>query len=612
MIDLAFKDKLEQIKKDKEQFQAYMSNNNAVVLAGPGSGKTTVLTMKIMRLLRDEIVPPRGLACVTFSREASREFKDRLFEFGYTSRRNVFLGTMHSFCIAEVIEPFAPLFSKYRIPLPIIISETAKKKLFLKVLDDLDQDPEYIKVTHMDKERRLDIPGSSQVQIEVFDIARQVGREYENRLHSQGFIDYEDIVKYATVLIQNEAYVRRCIEARFPWILIDEYQDLGRPLHEIILTLAANTKINFFAVGDPDQSIFGFHGAYPEYLVELTGQPGFSNIILKTNYRSNQGIIDASELALKQKRHYVAGTRKGELAKFDFITCQSEIDDQYQSLLDYVLPKYKDEGIPLEEIAIIVGKNDEVFELTKLMESNGIPVYVSKHPFERSEVVRWLEDCARWILNQDEIYFVNLSRFWCSLVRSHITKQYYDEIDRREKVRLYRILNESRVFTDTSYGWLKYVIKQLGIEGLLADSIRYPDEIKNLRNLVSTSKEQEFAQFDLTKLTHLGKPENQLTISTRHSIKGLEFEAVIILGLEDERFPSFGAMKNDKKMQEERRLFFVCISRAKSTCCLIHSKVITINTKRGPWTKTFRQSRFVEEIYKEFGSSDNTIEFRRN
>ncbi|WP_312522436.1 ATP-dependent helicase [Anaerospora sp.] len=607
---MALKDKLEQIKKDKEQFQAYMSNNNTVVLAGPGSGKTTVLTMKIMKLLRDEIVSPRGLACVTFSREAAREFKDRLFEFGYTSRQNVFLGTMHSFCIAEVIETFAPIFPKYNIPLPInIISESAKKKLFLKVLDDLDQDPEYIKVTHMDKERRLDIPGSSQVQIEVFDIARQVGREYENRLHGQGFIDYEDIVKYATVLIQNEGYVRRCIEARFPWILIDEYQDLGRPLHEIILTLAANTKIKFFSVGDPDQSIFGFHGAYPEYLVELTEQPGFSKVTLKTNYRSNQEIIYASELALREKRNYIAGTRPGEMAEFDFITCQNEMDDQYQSLLDYVLPKYKDRGIPLEEIAIIVGTNDDVSELTRQLETHGMSVYVSKHPFERSDVVRWLESCARWVLNQAEIYFVDLARFWCILVQRHITNQYYDETDRCEKIRLYRILNESRVFTHSSYHWLQYVISQLEIEELLNSSTRYPDEIENLRNLVSTSQEPAFAQFDLAKLTHLGKPKNQLTVSTRHSIKGLEFEAVIILGLEDERFPSFRATKNDKVMQEERRLFFVCVSRAKSTCCLVHSKVVTINTKRGPWTKPFRKSRFIEEIYKEFGNPDNTIEF---
>ncbi|MEA4963575.1 ATP-dependent helicase, partial [Lutispora sp.] len=532
------RDKLDQIKKDEEQFKAYLSNNNMVVLAGPGSGKTTVLTMKIMRLLRDEIVSPRGLACVTFSREAVREFKERLFELGLKYRKNVFLGTMHSFCIAEVIEPFAHLFPQYNIPLPInIISEKAKERIFYEVLDKLDQNPDYIKMIHMDKERRLDIPGSSEVKIEVFDIARQVGREYEKLLHAKGFIDYEDIVKYATVLIQKEAYVRSCIEARFPWILIDEYQDLGKPLHEIILTLVANTKIKFFAVGDLDQSIFGFNGAFPEYLVELAENPKFSNVMLKTNYRSNQGIIDASELVLGQKRNYIAATRKDEFAEFDFITCQSEMDDQYKALLDYVLPKYRNKGIPLEEIAIIVGTNNEVAELTELLEGQGIPVYVSKFPFERSDVVRWLEDCACWVLNKSGVYFADLSHFWCGLVQRHINDQYYDEIDRYEKIRLYRILNESRSYKNSSYGWLDYIITRLRLEDLLTNSKRYPDEIKNLSNLVSAAQETAFAKFDLTKLTNLGKPENQITVSNRHRIKGLEFEAVIILDLEDEKFP---------------------------------------------------------------------------
>jgi DNA helicase-2/ATP-dependent DNA helicase PcrA len=101
-----FKEKLNQIKKDKEQYEAFLSENNTVVIAGPGSGKTTVLTLKIMKLLMEEIKPPRGLACVTFSRAAAKEFKDRLNALGYQKRENVFLGTVHSFCISEIISPF--------------------------------------------------------------------------------------------------------------------------------------------------------------------------------------------------------------------------------------------------------------------------------------------------------------------------------------------------------------------------------------------------------------------------------------------------------------------------------------------------------------------------
>ena len=131
-----------------------------------------------------------------------------------------------------------------------------------------------------------------------------------------GYMDYEDIVNYSTWLIQDEEYVRKCLSAKFPWIVIDEYQDLGRPLHEMILSLFTQTDIKIFAVGDPDQSIYGFQGAIPEYLMELYKSPGIKQVELKTNYRSNQDIINACELVLNAKREYIAGTRLDENADF--------------------------------------------------------------------------------------------------------------------------------------------------------------------------------------------------------------------------------------------------------------------------------------------------------
>src|SRR5690606_19432584 len=137
--------------------------------------------------------------------------------------------------------------------------------------------------------------------------------EYESRLHTTGQVDYIDIVKYATLLIQNEQYVRNCLEAKFPWILIDEYQDLGKPLHEMILSIFSSTNIKIFAVGDPNQSIYSFNGAIPHYLLELYENPHIRSIKLLTNFRSNQGIINAYQLALPPAsiENYKAGTRFG-------------------------------------------------------------------------------------------------------------------------------------------------------------------------------------------------------------------------------------------------------------------------------------------------------------
>ena len=128
-----YEKKLREIESDSMQWSAYNASDNAVVVAGPGSGKTTVLTLKVMELLENTIKEPRGLACLTYSTEAAREFKERLKKLGLVKRKNVYLGTVHGFCLSEIITPFSTLYPKYKIPDPIrIISESEKKRLFLQ------------------------------------------------------------------------------------------------------------------------------------------------------------------------------------------------------------------------------------------------------------------------------------------------------------------------------------------------------------------------------------------------------------------------------------------------------------------------------------------------
>ena len=129
-----YTEKLEQILEDPYQKAAYETDDSTVVIAGPGSGKTTILTLKIMKLLRSQIQEPHGLACLTYSREAAREFEERLDKLGYKKRRNVFLGTVHSFCISEILGNFAELYD-YGISLPIkILPEKLEKQIYAGVL----------------------------------------------------------------------------------------------------------------------------------------------------------------------------------------------------------------------------------------------------------------------------------------------------------------------------------------------------------------------------------------------------------------------------------------------------------------------------------------------
>jgi DNA helicase-2/ATP-dependent DNA helicase PcrA len=197
------KTKYLQIVDDEKQRQAYYSKGNSAVIAGPGSGKTAVLTMKTMYLLENEINDPQGIACITYSREAVREIKDRLKLLGYNNtHRNSFFGTIHAFCIAEVLIPFARLFNYFKLPIILRIATKQERiDAFQKALAKLRFESRQVNIEEMNRERKLSIAGISNIEIPSYDIALQVAREYEEILHSADVIDFEDIVNYSTILI---------------------------------------------------------------------------------------------------------------------------------------------------------------------------------------------------------------------------------------------------------------------------------------------------------------------------------------------------------------------------------------------------------------------------
>lgn len=597
-----FTEKLNQIKQDEDQFEAYNSDTSTVVIAGPGSGKTTVLTLKIMNLLRNKIRPPRGLACITYNKEAVKEFTDRLNKFDYKKRQNVFLGTVHSFCIAEVIAPYANLYD-YDISLPLqIISEKEKQNLFDELVSDLKLGGANIKIDDMDKERSININGVSTVPVESYEVALKVSLEFERKLKELGKVDFVGIVKYATLLIQTKPYVRKCLEAKFPWILIDEYQDLGKPLHEMVLSLFNMTNIKIFAVGDPDQSIYSFNGAIPEYLIELKENPNLKAIQLTTNYRSNQEIVDASVLALQKKtRTYKAGTRANESADFHFITCEQDINQQYDYVIQHIVPECIQEGIPLNEICVLVNSNKAIKELAEYMERSSIPHYISKYDFKRSDFIIWLEECARWVVSKENQSFSSIFDFWYGILRKNNLEMFQcDTIKERKK--LYNVLTKSKVYSHSLLEWIKFVLRELDAMSILEKSSMYPDEIDNIKELVKVIIKGSLSGSNIEKFSSIGKPLNQVTLSTRYSSKGLEFEVVILLGLEEGNFPFFLSVNDPKKLAEEHRVFFVCISRAKRICYLLRSKRLTIHSKKyGTFIKDKEPSIFWNLLYEKYG-----------
>ncbi|WP_252254690.1 ATP-dependent helicase [Clostridium sp. ZBS12] len=612
-----YEEKLKQILADEYQKEAYLSNKSTVVLAGPGSGKTTVLTLKMKRLLDRYISNYRGLACMTFSKEAAREFTDRLGKFGLVKNSSIFLGTVHSFCLKEIILPFGELYNS-KIPFPIeIITKNEKRNIISRIKreleDELTIELSNVSVTTVYALRTLDINGVSKVRYEIDDNVKIIANRYEDYLEKIKKVDYVSLIKYSMELVQNNEYIRKCLEARFPWILVDEYQDLGRPIHEMILCLMNNTKIKFFVVGDADQSIYSFQGAKPDYLLELSSIDNINSIILKNNYRSKKEIIEGSALVLDINRNYVAKNSLGESAQYFFYNCIWGLDEQYTVIAQNIIPKCLSQGVKMHEIGILVPNNEEANRLGEILDSYNISHYISKHIYERTDFIIWLEKIAKWLNDDCTISFDELFEYWNKKIINNLDIINSEVYNRKN---LYSIFKKSIECKYNLSEWLEYLVSKLDIKGVFKQE-KEISEIENLDQLIGESTNGNLAEWTINDFSVESEPINQVIISTRHSSKGLEFEVVILVGLDDGNFPKYAVYntninENIRKtiMEEERRICFVCISRAKKECHLLNSKKGWVVNRRYPDGRWFNKqpSIFFRKLYSKFGAKHNTFD----
>lgn len=609
MNSMFFQD-LELIKKDDKQYEAYQSMVNSVIIAGPGSGKTRVLTLKAVTLAKSHIHKPCGLACISFSRESVRELKKRLKTYGYIPSGKDFIGTVHSFSLLHVIQPFAHLYPQYNVKYPIkILPDEIRENIYNSVLKDLRVDNRFdLPLVDINKHRTLSFRGRSEVNMESTELISKAASIYEAKISETEYIDFTNIINLSAKIINEQEYVRETLRSQFPWLLVDEYQDLGKALHEMVLELVFNAGIKLYAVGDTNQSIYGFNGGYPDFLIELSKNDNIKTIELVSNYRSSQHIIDASMEALNPippYPKYVANKRKDEVADFTFITCEEDMEPQYVVVAKKVIPNLLAMGTPLNEIGIIASSNTQIHQMVQYMQNQEIPFFIVNWNFENSAVVVWLQDCATWCTNKDSQSFEELFRFWKNLLSNH-----HDFRENWEIIRLksyfYKVLTNSIDITNF-YEWLTFIINKLDLKDTLKDSEIYPNEIGNLDELLNEAKLHNLKNVNFTRFANLAFPEDQVTITTRHSSKGLEFEAVILLGMEEERFPHFTHLSNPIALAEDQRLCYVCISRAKKSCILLRSEIYNIPTRRGIWRKPFAPSRFWVSLHNKFGNEHNTF-----
>lgn len=240
----------EELRENPGQWAAYESTGHCVVLAGPGSGKTKTLTIKLARMLAEDVREPRGIACITYSNECARELKRRLQALGVEeSNRRVFIGTIHSFSLKHIVTPFADV-AGLGLPNPLKVATTAEqRKLFDDALTKVMGESARASMFKVPIEayRRTHLDRNAAAWNEEPNYAGVIS-EYEMRLRLSGLIDFDDMMLLGLKLIESHEWVRRAIVAKFPILAVDEYQDLGIPLHRIVMSLCFGAGARLFAV----------------------------------------------------------------------------------------------------------------------------------------------------------------------------------------------------------------------------------------------------------------------------------------------------------------------------------------------------------------------------
>ena len=586
----------EVLRKNKGQWKAYESKGNCVILGGPGSGKTKTLTIKMARMLAEDVRAPRGIACITYNNQCARELKRRLAALGVEDGKRAAIGTLHSFCLQHIVLPYARL-AGISVPEPLKVAMTAEReKCWAAAVERIKgayEPPsnwiftcDVYRRTHLDRLKE-DWYGDSE------DVAKMI-EVYEQALLEKGLVDFDGMVLTGLRLVEEHEWIRRALRAQFPILVVDEYQDLGHALHRIVLCLCYKASMRLVAVGDPDQSIYGFTGAEPALLHDLARREGIEPVQLQLNYRCGPTIIQASEVALGEARGFKSGT--DEAGTIDIYHRPEGLEDQAAFICDSIITDAlgRLHRRQLGDIAVLYRNQYDGDVIAKAVGDRGWDfIRIDQgNPYPRSPIIFWLEDCAAWCAGGWRSGSPRLSELiWTGLRFNESIAS--DAVRRQIQRSLVKFLHSNRDAGQPLRDWLSG-FRAVCLDESLKREPRLRDDNAAVEKLADVcAADARLAGFTVSAFGGQGGgSRTHLNLLTLHSAKGLEFDVVIMMGLEEGKLPDYRA-KTDEKLLEERRLFYVGLTRARHEVHLVYSG--WYRTSYGT-VKENGVSRFVESV----------------
>lgn len=597
-------------KLNNEQIKASRHTTGpAVVLAGPGSGKTRVLTSRIAYLIDEQSISPHNIIAITFTNKAAKEMRERVMGLSGTNSPS-WIGTFHSTC-SKILRMDGEIIG---VPKTFNIYDTDDSVSLIKQIEEeLNIDT---KETHP-MAVLSSISSAKQELIDEFeyesykqgpfqDKVARIYKIYQKRLKKSGALDFSDLISKTVELLNNKETLEK-YNSKFNFILVDEYQDTNRAQY-ILTKLLAGSRQNIFVVGDMSQAIYSWRGAdYRNINNFLKDYPKAITYNLEQNYRSTQTIIEASKSLIKNNPSNInldLWTENNEGEKITIYPAFSEKDEA-----NYICKSILQSGISYKNIAILYRTNAQSRSIEDALIKNNIPykIYGGLKFYARREV-KDIISFLKVIANpNDEISWARIinippkgiGKVTFDKIREEGFK--LDEISKRTDINFEDLHNIAQVtptakLIDTVLKQSKYIEY---IESANEEKDKIEARIENIQELKTVANElPNLIEFlESVSLFEDGESEdgsdnNKITLMTAHAAKGLEFDMVIIAGLEEGIFPHSRSINEREKLEEERRLCYVAITRAKSKLIITHA------TKREFFGRTSFNpvSRFVSEL----------------
>jgi len=581
-----------------------------LVIAGAGSGKTRVITTRIIHLCGKGVSPYQILA-MTFTNKAAMEMRHRI---GMTLERNtndLTISTFHSFC-ARFLRREIGYLDRDR---GFAIFDTQDQTTCLKrVIRNLGLDEKSNPVAHFrNKFSYLKNTGDLETEPE-FDLDRQIFQAYRKELLAQNALDFDDLLLFTCRILTEFDECRQRYQSRFQYIMVDEYQDTNK-IQARLIRLLLNDKNNLCVVGDEDQSIYGWRGAEIQNILDFEKHyPGAQTFKLEQNYRSTQRILDYANKAIayneqrKPKKLWTASKGGPPISIRDEYSGMSEAENIVQAIIE----RHEKKNIPYNEFAILFRSNflsrslEEMFRRYQLPYQliGGLKFYDRKEIKDLLTYMRIVVNPKDWtsfvraigvptrgigVKSQDKLYAIysdgyTLPEMFDHAIREKVLsgKAHKSLVEFRA---LYRRL-AAKANEEAPEIWLESVIKELDYLSYLEkqDEATAEYRVENINELLGAMVElrsqgvETLAQFmDFSALVsdqdELEDDRPKVNMMTVHAAKGLEFDSVFVMGLEDGLFPNQRALaENSNAVEEERRLFYVAVTRARKRLYLSYAR----------------------------------------